>query len=144
MSRAQRWSLAGVGIIGALVLALMLVVGIIITFFLPDHMAHVREQFAAELSTVNAADGISAEEAQALAMVYAVELISGCGGADTALLKDGRWVAQVRIGYAGNLSQTVITIDAKSGAMSSTDGPSFPNVWLFRQYIALGIGWRRI
>lgn len=121
----------------------MLVLGVgfasAVTFVLPDHLIAVKDQFQATLGAVSPDDGISQREAQAIADAYFYELVSGCGTTEPAILADGVWTVQLRIGYAGALSDEYVRIDTGHGTVSSAIGPSFPNFWLFQKYILWGI-----
>jgi len=114
------------------------------TFLLPDYQARVVKDWNAELDTVNVDDGIDASEAAKIMSIYSGEYISGCGGPATPVLIDRTWVSQVYIGAAGQLSQQFVRVDASTGAVSSTLGPTFPRLFLLKTSIAWGFAWRRI
>ena len=124
-------------------LALGLVGAAMITFGLPDYMIPLRDQYQQRFATIDSSDGIDEREANELANIYLDELISGCGATEKLQLNNGVWSARLRIGYAATLTDKFVMIDARSGAVSSTDGPTFPNVWAFRTNVILGIVWRR-
>jgi hypothetical protein len=115
-----------------------------VTFLLPDYQAKIVQEWNAELDTVNVDDGIDASEAGTIMSIYSGEFISGCGGPATPVLVDGTWVSQLYIGAAGQLSQQFVRVDARTGAVSSTLGPTFPRLFLLKTSIAWGFAWRRM
>lgn len=114
-----------------------------LTFWLPDHQAKIVTKWNAELDTVNVGDGIDASEALTIMGIYSSEFIAGCGGPATPVLRDGAWISQMRIGPTGNLSQQFVRVDARTGGISSTEGPTFPRLFILKTSIALGFAWRR-
>lgn len=86
-------------------------------------------QYVAEmdsrLRTVSATDGIDADEAKAIAGVYLVKYLTGCGVPDEAVLRGHTWVVSLRLGYAGAKSDRTIEVDSKSGGVWGLGGPRY-------------------
>lgn len=98
-----------------------------------------REHLRKYLVNVDVSDRIDANEAEAIATAYFLGFVSACGGPDRPKLVDGDWVVPVVVGYAGNLSPSPIRINAKSGAVSYSEGPSFSGYSAFRAVLLWGI-----
>jgi hypothetical protein len=95
------------------------------------------------LSQIHVDDGIDATEASLIGDLYRSEYLSGCGAAEDPELDRGRWTIQTRMGITGKLRGSVITIDAKSGGVSSASGPDFSDFRSFSEDLVGGFPARR-
>jgi len=109
----------------------------------PKWLEPLRARYQDALSRVRVDDGIDSTEAQEIAGLYLGEHISGCGAPEPPSLRNGKWVVPLRIGYAGALSDKVVEIDAKTGAVSSNAGPRFSTFQKFADDLVDGIAARR-
>jgi hypothetical protein len=134
--------------IAEFVVAASLLTGVVlaaaVTFVLPNYLAVLRDEWIAELDRVNVDDGVDAAEATTILRIYTGEFITGCGGAAPPSLINGEWVSRIHIGYAGKLSDQVAKVNAKTGSVSSTEGPTFPRLILLKTSISWGMAWRRM
>jgi len=95
-----------------------------------------RNSFAA----IHVEDGIDEHEAETLARVYLDEFISGCGAPMPPKASGGSWVSQLKLGVAGQLSAETIRVDARTGAISSSEGrPRFSSLAAFRREVLWGL-----
>lgn len=134
--------------IAELVVAALLLTGLVlaaaVTFVLPNYLAVLRDEWIAELDTVNVDDGVDAAEAATILQIYTGEFITGCGGAAPPSLINGEWVSRIHIGYGGQLSNQLARVNATTGRVSSTEGPTFPRLLLLKTSISWGMAWRRM
>src|SRR5882724_3506371 len=91
----------------------------------PDWLVDYIGRLDAEVRRVDPTNGVGMAEAKAIAGVYFVQNISGCGGPDDAVLHGDKWVVSLREGYAGKRSDRTIEVDAKTGGVWSVGGPRF-------------------
>jgi hypothetical protein len=131
-----------IGAVGALA-AVAAVELVVRRYAFPEWLVPLREQFQSELATVKANDGIDAREAARIAHLYMLEYISGCGAPTEPRLHDGSWTFPLRLGVAGQLSDRVVHVDARTGAVTSPGGPAFPSFQAFSQDLIDGIAIRR-
>ena len=85
----------------------------------PDWLVQYVAEMDSRLRTVNATNGIDADEAKAIAGVYLVKYMTGCGAPDEAVLRDHTWVVSLRLGYAGTKSDSTIEVDEKRWSVGS-------------------------
>jgi hypothetical protein len=110
---------------------------------LPEWLVPLRDDYRTRLAAVKIADGVDVSEAEEIARLYMVEYVSGCGAPLTPELRDGTWTSALRLGVAGELSDRVVKIDAKTGAVSSAGGPEFASFSEFADDLVGGIAARR-
>ena len=91
----------------------------------PDWLVDYIGRLHAEVRRVDPTNGIDADEAKAIAGVYFVQNISGCGGPDDAVLHGDRWIVSLREGYVGKRSDRTIEVHAKTGGVWSAGEPRF-------------------
>jgi hypothetical protein len=135
---------------GACVAAGLLVTGIAWKAFavstapaLSPQQTLIRESYQRTLSAITLSDGLDQTEAGQIANVYFWEHISGCGGALDPELQGGIWTSKLRFGVAGTMLDEIVEIDARTGAVWSTNGPAFANLEAFRRDIVDGFATRR-
>jgi hypothetical protein len=131
-----------IGAVGALA-AVAAVDAVWRRYVFPEWLVPLRERFQSELSTVRPDDGIDAREAQQIAHLYMLEYTSGCGAPMEPRLHDGTWTFPLRLGVAGRLSDRVVRVDARTGAVASPGGLAFPSFHAFSQDLIDGIAIRR-
>jgi hypothetical protein len=90
------------------------------------------------LGSINADDGIDADEAQGIASAYFLTFISACGGPDHPVMVNGEWSVPLAEGFAGRSLPNSIRIDPKSGAIRYLDGPSFSSFRRFQFALTWG------
>lgn len=97
------------------------------------------------LSQIHVEDGIDATEASLIGDLYSSEYLKGggCGAAEHPELRSGQWMIQTRLGIPGELRGSVITVDAKSGGVSTSSGATFPDFRAFADDLIAGFGTRR-
>ena len=105
-------------------------------FIYPRWLVH--DVYRPRLAAVKVNDGINAWEAEQIAELYMLEYVSGCGAPLPPQLSDGRWNAALRLGVGGELSEIVVQIDARTGAVSSPGGPAFAS---FSEFANELLGW---
>jgi hypothetical protein len=126
MSKRERiYLMIGVAVILAIPLA-----GVLERRFVSSgRMMPTPAEYKEQLSHVRIDDGIDATEAKAITQLYIHEYIwdyvRGCGALDPLVLRDGKWSAEFRTGYAGRPSDIVVQVGASTGAVSSSVGPAF-------------------
>jgi len=91
----------------------------------PDWLVRYVADMDSQLRTVNATNGIDADEAKAIAGVYLVKYLTGCGAPDEAILRDHIWVVSLRLGVAGAKSDRTIEVDSKRGGVWGLGGPRY-------------------
>jgi hypothetical protein len=100
---------------------------------------HTRHELEGYLNDVNASDGIDQHEADGIAWAYFSGYVSGCGGPDKGALVDGEWVIPAAVGFGGTPMASPIRINAKTGAVDQSGGPSFQSYRSFRLILLWGI-----
>src|SRR3954466_14372929 len=93
----------------------------------PPWLEEMAGRMRNELAEVNAKDGINKVEATNIALHYLSEYIIGCGGVDEPNKDGDRWSFRVRTGFAGNPSDRVIVVDARTGAVWADGNKRFPD-----------------
>jgi hypothetical protein len=133
------------GIAGAVsALALVLTVGFAWRgLAVPSWLVPLRDEYRVKLEALKVDDGIDASEAQAIADLYMLEYVSGCGAPMVPQLRDGTWISRLRLGVAGKLSDRVVRVDPRTGAVSSPGGPTFATFRAFADDLIGGIAARR-
>jgi hypothetical protein len=91
-----------------------------------------------ELRGVDTSNGVDANEAEVIAGIYFGMHISGCGAIDEVVLHDRIWVASLLIGAGGSAMDETVDVDARSGGVSSSLGPRYPDFATFRQRVLSG------
>jgi len=109
----------------------------------PKWLEPLRARYQDAVSHVRIDDGVDSNEAQEIAGLYLGEYISGCGAPEPPVLSDGKWTVPLRIGFTGALSDKVVEIDAKNGAVASNAGPRFSTFREFAEDLIGGIAARR-
>ena len=108
-----------------------------------DH-ADTRDHLERFIGSVDAGDGIDEREADGIAWAYFLGYVSACGGPDKGTLVDGQWIIPASSGMGGKRMDAPIRIDAKTGAVSQSGGPAFPNYRGFRWILLWGIPLERL
>jgi hypothetical protein len=103
-----------------------------------------RHHLEGYLADVNASDGIDQREADGIAWAYFLGYVSGCGGPDKGSMVDGEWVIPVALGFGGRPMDSPIRINAKTGAIGQSGGPSFRSYRSFRLILLWGIPMNRV
>jgi hypothetical protein len=106
--------------------------------------ADTRHEFEGYLADVNASDGINQHEAEEIAWAYFLGYVSACGGPDKGTLVDGEWVIPAGVGFGGTPMASPIRINAKTGAIGQSGGPSFGSYRSFRLILLWGIPIKRV
>ncbi|HEX3901268.1 MAG TPA: hypothetical protein VH853_00355 [Polyangia bacterium] len=105
----------------------------------PDWLIDYVHRTDSELQGVDPSNGIDAREALAIAGVYMVKYVIGCGGPDGAVLQGDTWVVGLRTGVAGRKSDRTIQVDSKSGAVWGLGGPRYHDFQSFRYGVLIEI-----
>jgi hypothetical protein len=103
-----------------------------------------RHHLERHLSDVDASDGIDQHEAEGIAWAYFSGYVSGCGGPDKGALVDGEWVIPAAVGFGGTPMASPIHINAKTGAVGQSGGPSFQSYRSFRLILLWAIPINRV
>jgi hypothetical protein len=112
-------------------------------FAFPNWLVPLRDEYRARLAALKVNDGVDASEAEQIADLYMLEYVSGCGAPMPPQLRDGTWTSPLRLGVAGQLSDRVVKIDAKTGAVYSPGGPAFGSFPAFAEDLVDGVAARR-
>jgi hypothetical protein len=91
----------------------------------PEWLVRYLEQLDTGLRGVDVSNGIDANEAKAIAGVYLIQYLTGCGAPDQARLEDHTWVVSLRLGVAGRKSERTIEVDARTGGVRGDGGPRY-------------------
>lgn len=83
-------------------------------------------------------DGFDGAEALQIASIYFSETFGDCGGPGSPALVNGRWVAPLKVEVTGAYHGDV-TVDARTGAVSSSKGPAFSSYGSFRRKVLWGL-----
>lgn len=112
-------------------------------FTFPEWLVPLRDGYRTRLAALKVNDGVDASEAEQIADLYMLEYVSGCGAPLAPQLRDGTWTSALRLGVTGKLSDRVVQIDAKTGAVSSPGGPAFASFSEFADDLVGGVAARR-
>jgi hypothetical protein len=105
----------------------------------PDWLIEHVHETDSRLQGVDPSNGIDAREALAIAGVYMVRYMMGCGAPDDAALQGDTWVVGLRVGVAGTKSGWTIQVDSKSGAVWELGGPHYRDFQSFRYGVLIEI-----
>ena len=105
----------------------------------PDWLIDYVRRTDSELQGVDPSNGIDAHEALAIAGVYMVKYVMGCGAPADASLQGDTWVVGLRLGVAGRKSDRTIQVDSKSGAVWGLGGPRYRDFQSFRYGVLIEI-----
>jgi hypothetical protein len=77
------------------------------------------------LAEIDVSDGISPAEAWVIAEEYFYDLLMSCGSIEAIKRRGRKWIFNVALGMVPRKSSETITVDARTGGVSSTDGPAY-------------------
>jgi hypothetical protein len=98
----------------------------------PEWLVSYVQRTDEPLRAVDPSNGIDAREAVAIAGVYMVQFVSGCGAPDEAHLQGNTWVVELRLGLTGRKSDRTIEVDSRNGAVWGLGGPRYRDFQSFR------------
>lgn len=113
------------------------------TFVLPSWLASTEDEYRTKLQSIRPEDGISADEAEAITEVYYSAYMGHCGAPMHPQSFGSTWRASLRFGMLGKPSGEWIEVNATTGGVSASRGPSFSTFSSFRRHVLWGLGWRR-
>jgi hypothetical protein len=114
----------------------MRMIGRLLSWVLSGYEAFLARRFdpgvppEAIVARLDLARGISRPEAKAIATVYALRYISGCGAAKRPSNRGARWEVTPLIGFAARPGPSPIVIEKRSGQVSCA---GFPTVNALRE-----------
>lgn len=88
------------------------------------------------LAAVDTSDGVSQEEAIAIAWVYFLSHLGMCGAPQEPVLRGDTWYSTLLVGVAGDPTPEKLEVDADDGGVRLSNTPSYEDLEALRREIA--------